>query len=88
MEGQDMDVSEYVMQLLQRKYELPQLEDMGNFNYVESGYIDSMGIIQFIAELEDEFSIEFTDEELISPEFKTIGGIVRLIEEKRRTCNC
>ena len=77
-----MKVYDFVMEQLQKKYEIKNTEDIENFNYVESGYIDSMGIIQFIVAIEDEFSIEFTDEELSEPEFKTVGGVVRMIEKK------
>lgn len=77
-----MNVSECVINLLQKKYELKETENLDEFNYVESGYIDSIGIIQFIAELESEFSIEFTDDEISSPEFKTVGGIIKIIEKK------
>lgn len=82
-----MNVSDFVMNLLQKKYAIKQTEDIENFNYVESGFIDSMGIIQFIVALEDEFSIEFTDDELNDPEFKTIGGVIRIIEGKQRNKN-
>ena len=51
-------------------------------NYVESGYVDSMGLIQFIATIEDEFSIEFEDEELENPEIKVVGKLIELIERK------
>lgn len=83
-----MSVADFVMNLLQKKYSINQTEDMESFNYVESGYIDSMGIVQFIVALEDEFSIEFTDEDLNTPEFKTIGGVIQIIEEKQKGTKC
>ena len=77
-----MKIDETVMSLLQKKYSFSPDVDLVHFNYIESGFVDSIGIIQFIAELEDIFSIEFTDEETMSPEFSTVGGVIRIIEEK------
>jgi len=51
-------------------------------NYVDSGYIDSLGLIQFIATLEDEFNIAFTDEELASSDIKVVGKLVDIISRK------
>ncbi len=79
-----MDVLGFVADLLEKKYEVEGMGDPDSFNYVESGYVDSLGIIQFIAELEDEFSIEFSDDEIASEEFKTVGGVSRIIEGKLR----
>ena len=77
-----MNVKEVIMNLIQKKYTIDETVDLEKFNYIESGFVDSLGIIQFIAELEDEFSIEFSDEELASTEFKTVGGVIKIVEEK------
>lgn len=77
-----MRVADFVLDLLQKKYSIDQTENIEEFNYVESGFIDSMGIVQFIVALEDEFSIQFSDEELSDPAFKTVGGVIEIIEKK------
>lgn len=82
-----MDIKGYVLSILQKKYSLDQSVDLESFNYVESGYVDSLGLLQFIVELEDKFSIEFTDDEMTSPEFHTVGGIVKIIEDKVKNRN-
>ena len=51
-------------------------------NYVEEGYIDSMGLIQFITVIEDEFNITFTDEELAGEDVKVVGKMVDLVTSK------
>lgn len=81
-EDAKMDVKEYVLSLLQKKYTIDKNVDIETFNYVESGFVDSLGILQFIGELEDAFGIEFADEELICPEFKTVGGVIEIIKKK------
>ena len=41
-----------------------------------------MNIEEFIVELEDNFDITFTDEEIVSDEFKVVGTLTELIEKK------
>lgn len=77
-------VREFVIDYLQKEYTFPSLADAEAINYIESGYIDSIGLIKFVVELEDEFGIEFTDEELESPDFRTTGGLIKLAEEKAK----
>lgn len=77
-----MKVSDFVISRLQKKYTIDDSIDMETLNYVESGYVDSLGIIQFMVELEDEFGIEFTDEELADPAFKIVGELIKLVERK------
>ncbi len=77
-----MGVSEFILKLLQKKYSIERDIDIDTLNYVESGYVDSLGIIQFVFEIEDEFGIEFSDEELAAPSFKIVGELIKLIERK------
>lgn len=76
------NVKEFVTEYIQREYTVADDIDIMTLNYVESGYVDSMGLIQFIATIEDEFSIEFEDEELENPEIKVVGKLIELIERK------
>jgi len=76
------DVREYVLEALQREYSFKEGADVDAINFIEEGYMDSLGLVQFIVELEDEFDIQFTDEELDSPDFKKVGGLIKLIEGK------
>lgn len=75
-------MKDFIVDYLQREYSLPEGIDLDTFNYIESGYVDSLGLIQFIATIEDEYNIEFTDEDLQSPELQTIGGLIKIIESK------
>lgn len=76
------DILTFVMDYLQRESDLPEDMDIVTFNFVETGYIDSIGLVQFVTEIEDEYGIEFSDEELQSNDFKVIGSLVALIESK------
>ena len=76
------DIKEFIVEYIQREYTVPEDADIMNLNYVEEGYVDSMGLIQFIAIVEDEFGIAFTDEDLANPDIKVVGFLVELIAEK------
>jgi len=76
------NIKEFVVEYIQREYTFPEGTDVMNLNYVESGYVDSLGLIQFIATLEDEFGFEFTDEDMKNPDLRVIGKLIKRIENK------
>lgn len=71
-----------ILEFVEREYKLPKDIDFDNFDYMENGYVDSMGLVQFVAILEDEYDIEFTKEELFSNNFRTINGLANMIQSK------
>ncbi|MBR6271413.1 MAG: acyl carrier protein [Lachnospiraceae bacterium] len=75
-------IKRYIVNYLEREYALPEGVDIDTFDFLENGYVDSMGMIQFVVLLEDEFGIAFDDEELSLPEFKTVGGLAGIIHSK------
>lgn len=75
-------VEEFILKYIQKKYTIPQDTDVYSLNYIEQGYVDSLGLIKFIVELEDEFQIELTDDELDSSSIKIVGELIKIIERK------
>jgi len=75
-------IRDFVLDYLQKEYTFPNGADVDAINYVESGYIDSLALVKFVIELEDEFEIEFSDGELSSPAFKSVGELIKLVEGK------
>lgn len=75
-------IKNFIVDYIQREYTIPENVDIMNLNYVEEGYVDSLALIQFIAVIEDEFGITFTDEELTSPDIKVVGSMVTLVRAK------
>lgn len=59
-----------------------QLNNIESFNYLKAGHIDSISIMKFIIALENEFDIEFTDEEMASNDFSIVSGLVEMIFTK------
>ena len=75
-------VKEFIVDYIQREYTVPDDIDIMELNYVDEGYIDSLGLIQFIAVIEDEFGIAFTDEELAGDDIKVVGKTINLVLTK------
>ncbi len=75
------EIREFILERLQREYTFKS-EEVDEINYMDEGYMDSLGVVQFIAELEDRYQIEFTDEELFSPSFRVVGRLIALVESK------
>jgi acyl carrier protein len=49
---------------------------------IESGIIDSLGIMKLIGFLEDNLSVQIDDMELVPENFSTIDAIASLVEKK------
>lgn len=76
------NIREFVLEHIQSQYTIPEGENIDNFNYVEKGYIDSIGIVSFVIEIEDAYGITFTDEELTAPGFQVVGTLISMIQQK------
>ncbi len=76
------DVKEFVIEYIQREYTVPEDKDIMTLNYIEEGYIDSMGFIQFISTIEDEFGIEFEVEDIENPDVRIVGRLIEIINSK------
>ena len=50
---------------------------------LESGVIDSLGILDVVSYLEQSFQIEVSDEDLVPDNFATIQSIASFVEQKR-----
>jgi len=50
---------------------------------IDSGIIDSLGIMKLIGFLEDKVSIQITDDELTPENFSTVDAIVSLVQKKQ-----
>lgn len=76
------NVKEFVIDYIQREYTIPDGVDIINLNFVEEGYVDSIGLVQFIYTIEDEFGISFSDDDLQNPDIKVVGKLITFIEAK------
>ena len=45
----------------------------------EGGYVDSMGVVELLEFLRNEFNVEIPDDDLLSDEFLSIMGMARIV---------
>ena len=81
--GGNMDnIKNTILEFVEREYKLPENIDYKSFDYIENGYVDSMRLVQFVAILEGKYNIEFSKDELLSDDFRTIHGLEEMIQSK------
>ena len=54
----------------------------GDDNLLESGIIDSLGILDLVSFFEQEFGIVVADDELIPENFQSVARLTRFVEQK------
>jgi len=74
-------VKEYIIDYLQREYTI-ETDDIMSLNFVETGYVDSIGMLSFMLSIEDEFGVRFSDEEMGDPNMKVTGKLIELVSKK------
>ena len=72
-------ILEYIGLLLEKKQAIPSSVNLQDYRYIESGHIDSLGIMKFIIQIEDKFQIEISDDDMLSDSFQSVGGLVQII---------
>lgn len=55
---------------------------MNETSFLEEGIIDSTGVLELVAFLEEQFSIEVNDEELIPENLDSINNLVTYVDGK------
>jgi acyl carrier protein len=53
----------------------------------ELGYVDSVGMVELLSFIGEEFGVEITDAELLSGNFTTIDGIAGVVHGLRKRAN-
>jgi acyl carrier protein len=75
-------IRQFVIKSIEKKSKLPKGVDINSFNYIDSGYVDSLGIIRFVVDIESSYDIEISDFDIESEEFRTVGGLTAIISRK------
>jgi acyl carrier protein len=50
-----------------------------DIDYFAAGWLTSMEVVEFITEIEQQFTIQFSDDDMHDPRFVTIAGLTQLI---------
>ena len=82
--NKNLYIENFIIRLLEKKSNIPKKvkKNMQNFNYLDQGQIDSLGLMSFIFSIEKKFKFKFTPKELSAKEFRVFTGLINLIEKK------
>ena len=53
-----------------------------DIDYLEAGWLTSMEVVELVTELEQQFGIRFSDDDMQDARFETIAGLVELTLER------
>ena len=68
--------------LTKKKMFNSKIKDIENYKYLEEGHIDSLEFATFISSIEKKFKIKLTPKNLSSKNFRSIKGLISIIERK------
>lgn len=49
----------------------------------ESNVFDSTNLVEFVMYLEEEFDIEFEDDDMVAETFETINALIKFVQQKQ-----
>jgi len=78
--GVKPEIRRFVLELA-AGHELSSIEDSDSL--IENGLIDSLGVFQLVAFLEETFGLRIGDEEILLQNFRTIDAIEAFVVKKR-----
>ena len=59
-------------------------ESASTLNYLEAGLIDSFGVIEMLAEIEDRFGVALNETHFEDPRFVIMEGLAQIVAENAR----
>lgn len=78
-----MNFRHKVVQIIRKNFLAGREYDLHNDqSFIESRIIDSIGMIQLIGLIEEEFSIQIEDEEVLPENLESVNAIVHYLEKK------
>jgi acyl carrier protein len=76
---------EVIRKFLMQKFPLAKRRNITDQdNLLESGIIDSLGVLEIVTFLQEEFSLAVEDDELTPENFQSIHSIAQFVEQRQR----
>jgi len=76
-------IEERIREFVQRTFPLARKKNVHeNDKWLEAGILDSLGILDLVHFLEQEFSIQISDEELDPANFESLGAVASFARKK------
>jgi len=76
----EAEVRQYVMENL--LFGRSDVELRGDTSFLESGIIDSTGVLELVQFLEEKFQVKVEDEDLIPANLDSVNALTRFVENK------
>lgn len=83
MSSIETELRQYVLDKL--LFGRTEVELSGDTSFLESGIIDSTGVLELVAFLEEKFQVKVEDEDLIPANLDSVNAITRFVGGKRAT---
>jgi len=75
------DILQWLLAWFQRRGPLPEGSGFTSENYFELGLLESLDVIDLIADVEDRYGIQFESQHFEDRRFSTLAGLAELIRE-------
>lgn len=83
MSSIETEVRKYILDKL--LFGRTEVEPGGDTSFLESGIIDSTGVLELVAFLEEKFQVKVEDEDLIPANLDSVNAIIRFVESRLAT---
>jgi len=83
MSSIETELRQYILDKLM--FGRTEVELSGDASFLESGIIDSTGVLELVAFLEEKFQVKVEDEDLIPANLDSVNAIIRFVEKKCAT---
>lgn len=78
--SQDTNLVEVVRKFIVQKFPLARRRSVSDDdNLLETGVIDSLGVLEIVTFLQEEFSLEVQDDDLTPENFQSISSVARFV---------
>ena len=78
------EIREKVRAFISKNFYLPDPSALADdTSFLDGGIVDSTGILEVVAFLEDTFKIQVGDEELVPQNLDSVGAIVAFVQRKQ-----
>lgn len=78
----ERDIREWILEWFEENGSVDRgtLEANMDENYLNAGYIDSFVFISLIADIEEEFEVEFDNDQFTERSFATLNGLIEILD--------
>jgi acyl carrier protein len=84
MNNREDEFQKWMLHFIARNHDISSIDEsyLLECNLFEEGFIDSMGIMNMVMELEEEFNFSFTADDFQDRRFSSILGLKEIISKK------